>query len=572
MAQLSLSEKMRVTALAVERRRRVLLARALGLPGVRLRYGARRIDQLLIVPTDIRPADPSFWNEVQRGHFGLAGTAAETAGRSPFDIAPPNPVWERSLHGFSWLRHLGAAEDSDAADAARRLALEWTERFGTERHGAVAWQPEILARRVVSWLSHAPLLLDPSDERSYDAITRSLGGQLVRLASAWREAPAGHPRLLAAAALLLADLSISGRDGRIAADLQLFSSQLARQVLSDGGHVSRNPRVVIDLLLDLLPLKECFRSRGRQPPPALDRAITAMIAMLRRLRHGDGLLARFNGVSVPQQANLATVLAYGEPTADEGGHPPPTHGPSGYVRMERHGTVLIADCGGAPPLELAGDAQAGCLSFELCSEATALLSNGGMPGSTHGDWIAAARATASHNTLVLGETSSARLIADAGMHRLLGRAPIRGPDDVRAAVTADADGAVTLDASHDGYLGAHGLLHHRRITLAGDGRRVVGTDRLRPPSGTLRLKRDVPFSIHFHLPPGATCRLADKVGAVIIEAGAERWRFAGEGARLGIEEGVHFAATAGPLAALQVVLRGATFGETEVRWALSRID
>ncbi len=572
MAQLSFSEKLRITAITVERRRRALLSRALGLPGVRLRYGARRIDQLLIVPPDLRQSDPSFWYEIQHGHFGLAGTVVVVDDASPFDVPPPNRPWVRSLHGFSWLRHLAAAGDAEAGDTARQLALEWIMRYGVEHHGTVAWNPDIVARRIISWITQSSILLEGADERGYDTITRSLGAQLVYLSSAWREAPAGYPRLLATTALLLADLSISGRDSRIDADLQLFNSTLSRQILSDGGHVSRNARLLVDVLLDVLPLKECFRARGRPQPQDLAKAIAAMIDMLRAQRLGDGLLARFNGVGVAQQSSLATVLAYGDFVGPPPENPPAWTGPSGYVRIARNGTVVFADCGAAPPLEMAGEAQAGCLSFELCSGDTLIVSNGGMPGATHADWIAAARSTASHNALVLGETSSSRLVASASLESLLGQAPIRGPDDVRSATREGADGSAIVEASHNGYLAAHGVLHHRRIALEADGRRVVGIDRLKPRSGTLRLKRDVPFSIHFHLHPGVECRLADKVGAVIIEAGDQRWRMAAEGARLGIEESIHFAATAGPLVALQVVLRGATFGETEVRWALTRID
>lgn len=572
MAQLTFSERLRVTAIGVGRRRRALLSKALGLPGVRLRYGAGRIEQLLIVPTDLRPTDPSFLHEIQHGHFGLAGTLARIDDMSPFDLEPPGHDWERTLHGFGWLRHLNAASEPEAGDMARQLALEWIERHQHEQDHGVAWAPEVLARRLISWLSHSSLLLEDCDEHSYDAITRSLGAQLVRLSSAWREAPAGAPRLLAVTAMLLADLSVAGRDHRTAADTQLLLSTLAAQVLSDGGHVSRNPRALVEALLDLLPLKECFRARGRPCPAGLETAISDMLAMLRTMRHDDGRLARFNGVGPPQQASLATVLTYAplrQPGEEE---PAAVTGPSGYVRIERRRTVVIADCGPAPSFEIAGEAQAGCLSFELCSEGQLIVSNCGMPGPAYSDWIAAARSTASHNTLVLGETSSARLISRDDLQGLLGISPISGPENVKATTRRGGDGMISVIAQHDGYLAAFGVIHHRRIVLEGDGRRIYGTDELKPPKGTLRLKRDIPFSIHFHLFPGVECRRADKVGTFEIEAGRQRWRIAAEGARAGIEESLHYASTGGPLIGLQVVLRGATFGESEVRWSLTRID
>ena len=569
MARLSFAEHMRIAAISAGRRRRGMVARAYGLPAVRWLRSPRRIDQLLIVPQDLRTVDPSFWFEVRHGQFGLAGSLARLDGHSPFDLPPPGRAWERSLHGFAWLRHMHAAGDPEAAEAARRLAIEWTIR--NDGGDGVGWQPDILARRIISWLSHAGMLLEDCDEQSYDIITTSLGAQLVRLSSAWREAEAGHARLLSLTALLLADLSVAGRERSIDADLALFLDQLARQIRRDGSHTSRNATLLVDLLLDLLPLKECFRSRGRPQPDELGAAIARMLAHLKSQRLGDGLLARFNGVGVPQPAHLAKVLAYGDIGAPIEPAPAAETTASGYVRLVRGETVLVADCAGPPPLELAAAAQAGCLSFELSAGTTVLLANGGLPGSGHADWLAAARATASHNTLVLGEASSARLIRSRKLEALLGQPAIRGPAHVKAAAINGDDGSVGIEASHDGYLDQFGVLHHRQIVLEAGGRRIVGTDRLKPPRGTLRLKRDVPFSIHFHLHPKATCRRTDKVGTVSIEAGGQRWQLVAEGARIGIEQSVHFADAVGPLEALQIVLRGATFGETEVRWALTRL-
>src|SRR3989304_9532298 len=125
MPRLKLSEQLWVARLSVDRARRFAVSRALYSPPFRWRYGAAVADQLLIVPQDLRTADPSFWDEVQLGQFGLAGTVAVLDGRSPFDLPPPNQAWGRALHGFGWLRHMDAAAREDARATARRIAVEW---------------------------------------------------------------------------------------------------------------------------------------------------------------------------------------------------------------------------------------------------------------------------------------------------------------------------------------------------------------------------------------------------------------------------------------------------------------
>ena len=87
--------------------------------------------------------------------------------------------------------------------------------------------------------------------------------------------------------------------------------------------------MLIELLLDLLPLRQCCAARGLDAGPCLLAAIARMAPMLRHLRLGDGMLARFNGMGATERDVLATVLAYDDSEAD----PPATAPPSGYVRL-----------------------------------------------------------------------------------------------------------------------------------------------------------------------------------------------------------------------------------------------
>ncbi len=144
MARLKLSERIRITHLAADRMRRGAISSMLNSPAFRWQFGASAAEQLLIVPQDLRTADPSFWDEVELGQFGLAGTVAIIDDHSPFDVTPPNEAWERALHGFGWLRHMAAAAVTrpEARETARLLAAEWAVRhlsrirrgLGTRRH------------------------------------------------------------------------------------------------------------------------------------------------------------------------------------------------------------------------------------------------------------------------------------------------------------------------------------------------------------------------------------------------------------------------------------------------------
>ncbi|HEX2840769.1 heparinase II/III family protein [Hyphomicrobium sp.] len=563
MARLKLSERIRITHLAADRLRRGAISSVLYSPPFRWQFGATASEQLLIVPQDLRTADPSFWAEVEVGQFGLAGAVAMADEISPFDLVPPGEGWAQELHGFGWLRHLAAAARPEARETARLLAAEWALRH-RGGGGGLAWEPDVTGRRLISWISHSALLLEDADAETYDILTESLGIQLVHLAASWRNSPSGYPRLLSLLALLLAQLCISGHEGQVPETEKMFVQELDRQILSDGGHISRNPGILVELILDLLPLRQCFVARSRTAPPELGTVLRSMLAMLKYMRLGDGMLARFNGMGVASPAGLATVLVY-----DDNPGTIPTAAPaSRYLRIERGVSTLIMDAGSPPPLEAAAEAHAGCLSFEFSVGTELMLVNGGAPSASNSEWRAASRATASHNTLCLREKSSSKLIRHKTLEELVGGPPIRYPDEVEARIRAHDD-TLEIEAQHNGYIRRFELLHRRTLALNGSGRRLLGIDRLSGRQGTLRLRQDIPFAVHFHLHPAVRCRRSDNPNVAIIQLpSGDTWWFSLEGAHLAIEESTYFADSAGPRRSLQIVARGATFGETEVRWVV----
>jgi uncharacterized heparinase superfamily protein len=560
----SFSERLRIAGLAAERSRRAAVARLLYSPPLRWRLGSSSLGDILIVPQDLRTADPSFWHEVELGQFGLAGTVVHLGDQSPFEIEPPNVAWQRQLHSFGWIRHLEAAEDNDARDIATRLAAEWAVRY---RSGTgVAWEPDVMSRRIISWLSHASFLLDGCENRLYDTVANSLGAQIVRLSATWRDAPTGELRLKGLTALLMAQLSIAGQERQIAQTQKLFLSELGKDILPDGGHTSRDASVLIELLLDFLPLRQCFTARRRTVPAQLQETMQQMIAMMRFMRLGDGRLARFNGTSSHSLAGLATVLAYDDNPdriEREALH-------SGYMRLQRGASVVVVDVGPAPPLESAARAHAGCLSFEMSSGKVPIIVNCGAPAPADSNWQSAARATASHSTLCLGEQSSSQLVRHPIVEDMFGTAPIKHPARVEASLSEHGK-ALELNALHDGYVGLCGLIHRRSLTLHETGQRLVGVDRVEGEKVNVRLREDMSFAIHFHLHPSVTLERVQSDNQALLQlANGEQWLFQVEGARLSIEESMFFSGSSGPKQSLQLTLRNATFGDSEVRWIVEQ--
>src|SRR6266508_549595 len=284
----SIVERTRLSWFARSRAVRTFLARLNAHPLIRWNFFPAG-DRLLIAPQDLRTADPTRASEIYAGRFAFAGKVVVCDGRSPFEMEPPSEEWADGLLGFGWLRHLRAADSGITRANARALVAEWIALQGS--WNSLAWRPEIVTRRIISWLSQAPLVLQESDATFYRRFIRNLTRQVRYLRRTLASTRDGLPRLQAMVALTYAALCIAGQTRMLKPMSRRLMEELERQILPDGGHISRNPAALIELLLDLLPLKQAFAARNVPPPPPLLNAIDRMMPLLRFFRHGDGNLA-----------------------------------------------------------------------------------------------------------------------------------------------------------------------------------------------------------------------------------------------------------------------------------------
>ncbi|HZT26252.1 MAG TPA: heparinase II/III family protein [Pseudolabrys sp.] len=560
MMRVSVAERTRLSVFVIRRALRSLIAAVNSHPLTRWRYASTKTDRLVIAPQDLRTADATRAAEIYAGRFAFAGKVVICDRRSPFEMTPPSDEWAVNLLNFSWLRHLRAADSTISRANARSLIDDWITVQGAWH--PLGWRSDILSRRVMCWLSQAPFVLQEADARFYRRFIRSLSRQVKYMRSSLKETRAGVPRLNAVIALNYAALCLQGQSGSLRGDTRHLVEELRRQVLPDGGHISRNPGAPIELLVDLLPLRQLFSARHLQPPAPLNNAIDRMMPMLRFFRHADGNFAQFNGMGPTPVDLLATVLAY-----DDARGAPVSNAPhSGYQRIDAGQTALLMDTGRPPPLPVSQEAHAGCLSFELSWKQHRLVVNCGLPAVNKENWRQVARATAAHSTVTLNDASSCRFFEP--MRKLLGGIPIvGGPREIKIAREEHEDG-VTLRASHDGYAPGFGLVHTRLVRLSPDGRVLDGEDTFQPVSGEFPPHAGE-FAVRFHLHPAVKAnRLSDGHGVILLLPDKELWSFTGYGETVELEESVYLAGAEGPRRATQIVIYGHVRDKRAVRWSL----
>ena len=172
---------------------------------------------------------------------------------------------------------------------------------------------------------------------------------------------------------------------------------------------------------------------------------------------------------------------------------------------------------------------------------------GPLPTDLPEELVQGLRTTAAHSTLVLSDTNSTNILADGSLGK--------GVEDVTIDRSEDND-ASRLEASHDGYVRAFGLMHKRSLMLGNDGKELRGADQL-IARGRKKIRESAPYAVRFHLAPGVEVTItADGMGAILRSKGAPPWNFRCRGGNLALEESLWIDGRGQPYPVVQLVIVG----------------
>jgi len=529
-----------------------------------VRFAGAVPDRLIVAPIDLRMADPHIAAEIYSGRFALGGRLLDTQGTSPFQLEPPSLSFARSLHGFGWLRHMRAADHDLAFANARSLVDDWIGVHGRTLSG-LSHEPDVVATRLIAWLSHSPVVLRGADHGFYRRFLKSIALQIRYLRHVAAVSPDGAARFKVRIALAMASLCAPSSDTVIRTAARHLDFEFDRQILPDGGHVSRNAVVLVDLLTDLLPLRQTYVNLGQKIPARMVSGMDRMFCALRFFRHSNGELALFNGASAISADRLMAVLRYDETS----GVPYREMPHSRYQRLAAAGTVVLADTSPPLPGRLSQGAYAGCLSFEMSSGANRFFVNAGAPVFANPNHAGFARLTAAHTTVVVEDTSSLR-VSGSGF---LGAIVIGGVRRVDVQ-SLDADGeGPGFGASHDGYIAPFGVMHRRQIRLSPDGAVIEGTDEIvRPGDKTFKPGIRLTAVARFHVHPKIGVYRQDDGSVHLVAQDGDGWIFACPGQLADVEDDVHFADLAGARASRQITIAFHPAEQGRIVWHLKRLS
>lgn len=518
-------------------------------------------EKLLVAPTDLRASDPFVAEEMMSNRFTLAGRTVDAGPESIFEMDMPSPEFETRLHSFVWLRDFRATKSDRYFQKAQEIAQDWIGRYRWPDDSAV-WRPQTAALRLMSWLSHSPVVLKSAQLGFYRRFLKSIGLHVDYLRAVAPAATDGMEIMRLRIALAMASLSLPVSPSIVQRAGAQLDRELDRQILADGGHVSRNPRAILDLLIELLPLRQTYVNLGYEMPSRLIPAIDRMFPALRFFRHQSGELSLFNGATATLATELVAVLRY-----DESAGQPFRAMP--YMRYQRIGTsstALIVDTGSPVSRETSSQAHAGCLSFEMSSGGHRIIVNSGSPLYGPEDYRQLARSTAAHSTVTLNDTSSCSFARASSLGTII----VGGVRRVEASRKEDPQGEI-LVASHDGYVEKFGLLHERSLQLHSSGAIVRGGDRFLKPGGG---EPDEACGFHavarFHIHPSIQIRPVDDNEVLLVAPDAQTWSFVCIDAPIEVGEDVFFADSSGIRGSKQLEIGFDVGTVPEIQWRLEQ--
>ncbi|HUO93536.1 MAG TPA: heparinase II/III family protein [Rhizomicrobium sp.] len=519
-------------------------------------------DRVIYYPYDAMPRRLEDADALLRGRFRFAGDTVEVAEGSVFDKRPPSTSWSLALQEFDWLPPLAAAGGDPARRLATNLMTQWVRRFS--RYREPAWAPHVMGRRLINIFAHGRLVLSNSDMLWRSKLFVSLREQCRQLARNVDEAPEGLPRFEAAAALALSGICLDDSDKRLGAGIARLETQLARQILPDGGHASRSPEALLDCYRHVVMVMDALSAVGYRIPQTIISAHDRMAPMIRFFRHGDGALALFNGGKEGSARTIAGLLA-----RDEVRGQPFVFAPhSAYQRLVAGRSLALMDVGLTPEGRFSNDAHAGCLAFEFSAAGQRIVVNCGSASGGQIKWNGALRATAAHSTVTIADTSMASILPRGLARDLLGPRLLGGPTKVETSRQETPSGW-RVDARHDGYLRHFGVEHARALTLSPTGNLLMGVDTITPKERTRR--EGLPFAVRFHIHPDLRCSIAQGGDVLLKMPTGEGWRFHASTGPVGIEESIYLGGDT-VRRSEQIVITGAVRDQpVSLSWAFEQV-
>jgi uncharacterized heparinase superfamily protein len=221
------------------------------------------------------------------------------------------------------------------------------------------------------------------------------------------------------------------------------------------------------------------------------------------------------------------------------------------------------DIGSSPNTKLSSNYQAGALSFEIISNGKKLISNCGYFQKVNHQLNEVSKSSAVHSTLVVDDKSSCSFSKLGNKQFKINQGLII----LKKNIIFEKN-YWKINASHDGYLKLHGIVHDRGIEFYPEQLKFIGYDKIIFNKGIKNLK----FEIRFHLEPNIKIMKTQDNKTILIDLDGEGWKFNSYNNNINIDNGLYFGKKNSFTDNQNIVISGMTNDENQtIKWEIIKI-
>ncbi len=461
-------------------------------------------------------------------------------------------ISEDGFNDFGWLRDLRAFGGSKARTRARLLISNWMRQ--NDRWTMKGWQPDIMAKRLANLVFCYDWYGSSADENFQEKLRKIVRLQARCLAIDWKRLRDCDAQVEALCGLIIAEAALGANEDDLDNLMEFLIQRVDGMLFEDGGHKSRMPNNHMNVMRNLIEIRNTGLANQLMQLAWLDTTIAKMGAICRMWRHADGQFARFNGAGTLSLDIIDETLARAGQKGKLLQHAPDT----GFMRFSSGRSTVIMDVG--QPAKEARIAAFGTLGFEFAVGQNLLVIN---PGQTARDLNLQRLlcSTKAHSTVSIdGQDSS-----DFRFNRLA---------QISNAELGRAKGGLLAIASHNGYEASHGIIHHRKLYLSSGGGNLRGSDHLEYSGAPGEIARLA--VVRFHLHPRVTAAMLNDQRVLIkIRGNRIGWVFRAN-ATVSLDTSLFFDIE-GRMNCQQIVVNVPladirSIGRVDIKWAFQRND
>ena len=457
----------------------------------------------------------------------------------------------KNLNSFFWLFSLDL---KSSKKDTQNIILQWIEK--NHRYNSKSWEVDVLAKRIIAWLSNSKLTYEDSDANFKEKFNNIIGKQINHLINEIEGSEWVEDKMIGCSAVILTGLSYQNKDDYLDVGLNLLKKLAKHSFDNDGFPKSRNIRQLNFYLKYFVLIREWFKESQTEIPEFINESIYYLGQAYAFIYQNNTKNFLFNGNHESNNIDFDRYLKkFGYNFKN------PSNELGGYAILNNKKISLAVDIGRSPDKKFSSNYQAGSLSFEIVSGRKKLICNSGYFQNFKHQLNKISKSSAIHSTLILEDVSSCKFTKQSPSKIF------DGLKIIKKNVVFEKN-YWKINAAHDGYLKQFGIIHDREIEFYPEQIKFIGHDKIISKNNAKNLK----FEIRFHLEPSVKVMKTLDNKSILIDLDGEGWKFNSNQNTINIDTGLYFGKKNSFVSNQNIFISGMTNKENQtIRWEITKL-